>query len=59
MEELKKAIQIRQKYISMDFDSFSKLVEIYIGREIPQNEKDDFKYTGLCNVDFFRMYVDC
>ena len=59
MEELKKAIEIRQKFIDMNFEDFSKLVEEYIGKEIPQNEKDDFKYTGLCNIDFFRMYVDC
>jgi hypothetical protein len=29
------------------------MVESYIGKEIPNEEKDNFKYTGLSNVDFF------
>lgn len=59
MEELKKALEIRQKYMNEDFNTFVEKLEEYICEKIPQKDKDEFKYTGLSNIDFFRMYVEC
>jgi len=58
MEELKNAIKVREKYNQMDFDIFVVLLEKYIGKEIPKENKDHFRFTGLHNVDFFNMWVD-
>ena len=58
MEELKKALETRRKFNKMDFDEFVKLLENHIGEEIPKKEKDNFKFTGLMNVDLFTMWVD-
>ena len=58
MEELKKALEIRRKFNKMDFDEFTKQLEDYIGKEIPKDEIENFKFAGLMNVDLFTMWVD-
>jgi len=57
MEDLRNSIEIRDKYNQMDFDEFVVLLENYIGKEIPKENKDHFKFTGLNNSDFFNMWV--
>lgn len=58
MEDLKKALELRKKYNKMPFDEFVAELEKYLGFEIAQEEKDNFKFCGLMNHDFFMMYVD-
>jgi len=58
MEDLKKALELKNKYNKMPFDDFVIELEKYLGYEIPQKEKDIFKYCGLLNHDFFMMFVD-
>jgi len=41
----------------MPFYEFTKLVEEHIGKQIPTSDKDAFRFTGLSNIDFFKMYV--
>ena len=57
MEELKKALQIRERFNKLPFDEFTELLERYIGETIPKKEKEQFKYTGLLNTDFFLMWA--
>lgn len=57
MVDLVNAEGIRRKYLDIDFDVFAKMVEEYIGRKIPQMEKDDFRYCELTNIDFFNTYI--
>lgn len=57
MEDLRNSIEIRDKYNQMDFDEFVVLLENYIGKVIPKENKDHFKFTGLNNSDFFNMWV--
>jgi len=57
MKELKDSIEIRDKYNQMNFDEFVVLLEKYIGKEIPKENKDHFRFTGLNNTDFFNMWV--
>jgi hypothetical protein len=57
MKELEKSIKLIEKYNKMDFYEFTKLVEKHIGRQIPKNEKESFKFTGLSNIDFFKLYI--
>lgn len=58
MEELKNALETRRKFNEMDFEEFVKLLEDYMGKKIPDKEKDNFKFTGLLNVDLFTMWID-
>lgn len=58
MKELQQSIKIVKKYNEMPFDDFVKLVEQHIGKQIPTNIKDSFRFTGLSNIDFFKMYVE-
>jgi len=58
MEELKKALKLRREYNRMPFDEFAKLLENYIGKEIPKKEKENFEFSGLMNIDLFTMWVD-
>jgi len=52
MEELYNALKIRQKYNAMDFDDFIKIFEKDTNQIVPSEIKEDYKYTGLNNVDF-------
>lgn len=58
MNELKKSLEIRQKYNQMDIDEFIIHLEKYLGKELPEKDKENFKYSGLNNVDLFTMHVD-
>lgn len=58
MEELKKALETRRKFNKMNFEDFTKLLENYIGKEIPKEEKENFKFAGLLNTDLFTTWVD-
>ncbi len=65
MENLKKALVLRRKYNRMDFDEFAELVKNYVFDELPEDEKErfeqekkQFEFTGLNNVDFFTIWVE-
>jgi len=58
MKDLKNALLTKKRYNQMEFSDFVILLENYIGKEIPQKEKDMFEYTGLMNTDFFQMWMD-
>jgi len=57
MEEFKRALEIRKRYNAMPFDDFVAQLETYLGYKIPQEEKENFRFTGLMNQDFFMMHV--
>ena len=58
MEDLIKALHIKNKYNKMDFKTFSFLLEQYLGKRIPEKEKEFFKFTGLTNSEFLLMKLD-
>ena len=58
MEDLKKALLLRRHYNRMDFDEFVNELEKYIGEKIPEEEKENYEFSGLLNIDLFTMYVD-
>ena len=52
MEELKKALELRQKYLSMKLEDVVKEFEEYTNQKIPQEVIDEFEMSGLNNIDF-------
>ena len=57
MEDLKKALEVREKYNKMNTDEFIKMCEEYAGEKIPDDVQEFWGFTGLLNTDFFKMYV--
>ena len=55
MEELLRAIEIRNKYNRMDFADFILEYEKFINQKIPTDIIDAFQLIGLNNVDFITM----
>ena len=54
MEELEKALEIRQKYLQMSYQEFAKLFEECYGYPVVIAE-EEWKFTGLCNIDLFNI----
>ena len=54
MEELEKALEIRQKYLQMSYQEFAKLFEECYGYPVAIKE-EEWKFTGLCNIDLFNI----
>ena len=55
MEELEKALEIRQKYLQMSYQEFAKLFEECYGYPVAIKE-EEWKFTVLCNIDFFKCF---
>lgn len=55
MEELEKALEIRQKYLQMSYQEFAKLFEECYGYPVAITE-EEWKFTGLGNIDFFKCF---
>ena len=55
MEDLQNAIQIIEKYNLMPFEEFCKKCEDYFNVKITETAKQNFKYMGLNNKDFFEI----
>jgi hypothetical protein len=49
------ALELRRKYNQMDFEDFIKEYEKFTNKKVPDKIKEDFKYTGLNNVDFLTI----
>ena len=52
MEELLKAIELRQKYNAMPLEQVVSEFEAYSGQKIPEEILNEFRFVGLNNVDF-------
>ena len=55
MEKLNKALQLIRYYNLMDFDTFANEYENWTGIKIGEEERNDWKFTGLNNVDFLKF----
>lgn len=58
MEELIKALKLRLKYNRMTFDQFVDEYEKYSGTVVSKKARDEYKFTGLNNVDWLLLYED-
>lgn len=56
MKELIDALETRKRYNQMSFDDFLKEYEKYFKRKVPADVIENFKFTGLNNVDFLTIY---
>ena len=52
MDKLIEAIKIREHYNSMPFDEFIKEYEEWSGTEVSPEDREDWWFMGLNNVDF-------
>jgi hypothetical protein len=52
MDKLIEALDIRQRYNSMDFDKFADEYEKWSGKTVIPEEREAWRYIGLNNVDF-------
>lgn len=57
LKSLENAISIYDKYNSMGIDVFYKLVENEYGCKFTEHEISEWKFSGLNNVDFFKMFL--
>jgi hypothetical protein len=53
---LKKSLEIIEKYNDMDFDKFVILLREKKIIDISDQKINDFRYMGLSNVDFYKVY---
>ncbi|MBT6050805.1 MAG: hypothetical protein HOG49_28730 [Candidatus Scalindua sp.] len=53
--ELKEAIDTINYFNKMDFNQFVDEMEHYVCDKYSKKDRDSFKFTGLSNVDFFKM----
>ena len=56
MKELQAAINKVHRFNKMDFETFIKHFEEYKKVTVPKDLIEEWKFTGLNNVDFFKMY---
>ncbi len=52
MKDLIWALEIRNKYNQMDLVDFVATFEEFTGQKVPLKDVDDFRLTGLNNIDF-------
>ncbi len=53
MKALLIALELERKYNQMDLEESVKEFEISTGQKVPDKAVEEFKVTGLNNVDFF------
>lgn len=58
MERLATAIGTVSKVNKMPFDELVEKMERYRGKEISKEDQDDWFFTGLNNIDFFKAFRD-
>ena len=58
MDELIKALNLRLKYNQMPQDKFFDLYEKWTETEVTKDQREEWKMTGLNNVDFFILNTD-
>lgn len=58
MEELIRAIEVIKKYNDLDFDILIEIMRKEERTKITDEQIEEFRYMGLNNVDFFKMYGD-
>ena len=56
MQELIDALKVRQKYNKMSLDKFIKKYEEFYKVKIPREVVNEFRFTGLNNIDFIGFY---
>lgn len=57
MEELIKALEIREKYNKMPLAEFIKEYEEWRGEKVPEQTINEWKFTGLSNTDLFILIL--
>lgn len=55
MEDLVKAIMVRGKYNCMKLDDFADMCEKFFHIVISENDRHEFRWTGLSNTDLFNL----
>lgn len=55
MRELLKALELRKLYNKKTIKEVHKELEEYLQLIIPHSEMEEFKYTGLNNIDYIEM----
>lgn len=58
MRDLINAIKVIYKYNSMDLTEFKAICVNYLRVDINTDEIGDFRFTGLNNVDYFKLFCD-
>ena len=53
MKALLLAIELTRKYNKMSLEDCIKEFEEYTGQKIPKKAIEDYKFTGLNNIDMF------
>lgn len=53
MKALLLAVELQRLYNKASLEDCVKEFEIFTGQSVPQKAIDEFKFTGLNNVDFF------
>jgi len=57
MVELLKALKLRDEYNSKTLDEIIKELEYYLGEHINKTFIEEWKYTGLNNIDFIKAVL--
>jgi hypothetical protein len=56
MEKLNKAMQLVRYYNLMDFDTFADEYENWTGKTVTKEEREEWRFAGLNNVDFLKFH---
>jgi hypothetical protein len=56
MKDLEEALEILQKYKDMPHEEFVSKMVTYYNLQICDQDFDDWKFTGLGNIDFFKCF---
>lgn len=56
IEKLEEALALIRQYNNMSFDAFVLFVEKETGVEIPEAKLRDWGFTGLNNIEFYKMF---